>query len=309
MINYILRRLFWGIFTLFGISILNFGVAFLVPANPAIMIAGSHATAATIRLVEIKYGLNLPIWEQYLRYVTRFLQGNWGTSYETHQVILTALLQHFPATLLLGLFAMLFQLLLGIPVGMLSAMRHRTWIDQGLMILTLIGSSVPSFWLGVAFMYYLAYKIPLFPLGRYGHHWHIAHVILPALTVAIGGAAHYARLLRVGMIDVSHEDYVRTARAKGVPNYLVILRHISRNALLPVITVFGMDMAGLLGGLILIETVFSWPGIGYLTYQAVGNLDIPMIMGSVMFASILVVLFNILVDISYGFLDPRISYR
>jgi len=294
----------WALVTLFGITVINFLVIYAVPVNPAQVIAGIHAPHQTVLNIERALGLNRPIWVQYSIFLWRLLHLNLGYSYFAHRPVLHMIGQALPNTLRLGLAALLAELLIGIPIGYLAAFHSPGFWDRLLSVAALVGMSIPNYWLGTMFIYLFAYVWPIFPL--YGQGW--ANVVLPALTIGITGAAWYMRLLRTAILDIVHANYVRTARAKGASERRVAMWHVTRNALIPVVTLAGMDLAGLLSGVVIIETVFGWPGIGLMTYTAVQNLDIPTILGVVLLASSLIVLLNLLVDILYAFLDPRVRY-
>jgi peptide/nickel transport system permease protein len=216
---------------------------------------------------------------------------------------LKAVIERLPATIELALSGLFVELVIGVPLGILAALRPGTWIDQLATILALIGISIPQFALGLVALYVFGFLIPIFPLGGYGTP---LHLVLPAIVLGIGGTAFYSRVLRNSVLEVANEDYVRTAWAKGLSPKTVLFRHILRNALMPVVTLAGLDLALLLGGVVVIEAVFGWPGIGFQAWTAISNQDTPMIMGTVLFASIAVVFLNLFVDTLYVVLDPRV---
>ena len=306
MTNYIIRRLIFAFLTLFGVSLVTFLVVNAVPADPAAVIAGPYANAQTVENIRHQLGLDRPLTVQYGVFLWNALHGNWGVSFINQLPVLQQILDSFPATVLLGLTAFFTQLLIGIPLGAIAAARQNSWVDNLVMGNVLIGLSLPRYWLGVMLLFVFAFKLSWFPLGGYGE---VSNIVLPALTVGLTGAAYYARLLRTSMIEVKRQDYVLTARAKGITESRVLTRHIMRNSLIPVVTWAGIDLASFMGGLIIVESVFGWPGIGRLTFMAIQNMDIPLIMGTVLFSGIIVVLMNLIVDICYVFLDPRISYE
>ena len=305
MITYSMRRLLWVVVILWGVSLLTFVVIYAVPADPAQLYAGAHASAEAIRQIRHQMGLDRPVYVQYLDYVGHVLHGDFGYSYHLQSDVLPTILSRFPATAELALGGIVVEVLLGLPAGIFAALHRNGWFDRLTLVIGLLGISAPSFWLGLILMYYLAYVWPIFPLGGYGG---IGNLILPALTLGIGGAGWYARMLRSTMLDMLDQEYVRTARAKGLPGTTVVLRHAVRNALGPIITMLGLDLAYFLGGVLVVETVFGWPGIGLLSWQAFSFQDVPMIMGTVLFAALIIVLVNLLIDLSYGFLDPRVRY-
>ncbi len=304
--NYILRRLFYAFLTLIGVSLITFLVVYAVPADPAAVIAGPYADAQTLANIRHQWGLDQPVWIQYLTFLGNAIHGDWGKSFLNQQPVLSQLLQRFPATAQLGLVAFLIQLVIGIPLGAIAAAKQNSRLDNLLMSSVLIGLSLPRYWLGVMLLFIFALKLSWFPLGGYGG---ISHVILPAITIGVTGAAFYARLLRSSMIEVKRQEYVLAARAKGLSRTRVMIRHVLRNSLIPVVTWAGIDLASFMGGLIIVESVFGWPGIGQLTFQAIANMDIPLITGTVMFSAIIVVVTSLIVDLVYVLLDPRISYE
>ncbi|MCI0182744.1 MAG: ABC transporter permease [Acidibacillus sp.] len=305
MIAYIIRRIGGSIVVLIGISIITFSLAYLVPANPARAIVGPHASEALVLQVEKQLGLNEPLPVRYVHYMGNLLQGNLGTSYVLDQPVTTLISQRAGATAQLAVTAWIAELLIGIPIGIISALYDRKAVDHVVSILALVGISLPVFFVGLELMYWVGFKLGWLPVGGTGG---FNFVILPALTYAITGAAYYARLLKSSMIDVMSSDYIRTARAKGASPNRVIFGHALRNAIIPVMTYGGIDIASLFGGVVVIEDVFGYSGIGQLTVQAINNLDVPVIMGTVLFAALFVVLFNLLVDVLYGIVDPRITY-
>lgn len=305
MVHYTIRRLFWVVVILWGVSLLTFIVIYAIPADPARLYAGAHATAEAIRQIRHQMGLDRPVYVQYLDYIGHVLRGDFGYSYHLQSDVLPTVLSRFPATAELAVGGIIVEILLGLPAGIFAALHRNGWFDRLTLMIGLLGISAPSFWLGLILMYYLAYTWPIFPLGGYGG---LGNLVLPALTLGIGGAGWYARMLRSLMLDILDQDYVRTARAKGVPSIGVLLRHAVRNALGPIITMLGLDLAYFLGGVLVVETVFGWPGIGLLSWQAISYQDVPMIMGTVLFAALIIVVVNLIIDLSYGLLDPRVRY-
>ena len=244
-----------------------------------------------------------PLYVQYFRYLSRVLRGDLGTSYRQRLPVSQILLQRLPATAELAFAGVLVEVLLGIPVGIISAVRQRSILDRTSMLAALLGVSMPSFWLGLILLYLFAYRIPIFPLGGPGG---LKHLVLPAITLGAAGAAWYARMLRSSMLDILQADYVRTARAKGLAEWVVLGRHALKNAIQPIITMIGMDLGYYLGGILMVEAVFSWPGIGYETWRAIANLDIPIILGTITFAAFAIVVMNFVVDMLYSVIDPRV---
>jgi ABC-type dipeptide/oligopeptide/nickel transport system permease component len=302
---YIVRRIGGTLIVLFGISIVTFLLIYAIPADPARMIVGPKAPMSVVEAVRAQLGLNLPLPLRYLHYVWRLLHGDLGTSYIYNQPVLTMIAQRFGPTALLALLAWLSEVIIGIPLGIYTAQRARKVGDYIISAIAVVGLSLPVYWLGLVLLYWFAFKTRVFPLGG---SMNFQAFILPALTYGIVGFAYYQRLLKSSMLEVMSQDYVRTARAKGASEGRIIRRHVLRNALIPVVTFGGIDISYLLGGVVLIETTFNINGIGTLAYQAITNIDIPVIMGTVMLTAVIVVLFTLLVDILYAFIDPRIRY-
>jgi ABC-type dipeptide/oligopeptide/nickel transport system permease component len=303
---YILRRLLMAVLVVFGVSIITFVLAFLVPADPARVYAGSNASVATVAHIRQQLGLNRPLPVQYLDYISRALHGDLGTSYKLQTPVMSAILARFPYTAVLTVAGIVVELLVGIPVGIIAALRPRSYWDHGAMGLAMVGVSAPQFWLGLVLLYYFGYIWPIFPLGLAQGP---TSIVLPALAVGLGGGVWYARILRSTLLETLGMDYIRTARAKGLATFTVVLRHALPNAIGPIITQIGLDMAYFLGGIVVIESVFGWPGVGQLAYQAIQNDDIPLIMGTVLFASVIIVLVNIVTDVVYAYINPRIVYE
>lgn len=305
---FVVRRLGWAVIALLGIAIINFMVIHALPVNFAKVIAGTHASAVTLQEITQNYGLNRPVWVQFGIYLWRLLHGNLGYSYVSHLPVTSLLGQAIPKTVYLAITAVFFEVLMGVPLGIWLAKHANTWVDSVLTTFMVLGISIPTFALGSGLLYVFSFKLGIFPLRGYAPFPHVQYVILPALSYALTGAAYYARLLRTSLLEVVSQDYIRTARAKGASELRVTWKHMLRNALLPLLTFFGLDLGGLLGGLVVTETIFGWPGIGDMTYRAISVIDVPTIMGVVLFASFAIVLMNLVIDVLYVFVDPRISY-
>lgn len=303
MLSYILRRLLWIVITLWGVSVLTFGMLFAGPTDAAQALSGARAQAASIEMLRKQLGLDRPVHEQYLAYLGHLIRGDLGDSYYFHRPVTDALTERFPATAQLALTIFVLAVALGVPLGIVAALRRGGVIDRVLMIAGLFAISIPSFLFGLLLLYAFAFRFKLFPVGGYGSP---AHVILPALTVALPWAAWYGIVLRSNMLDTMALDFARTAQAKGLGPWTIAWRHLLPNALLSVVTMLGMDLAGLLTGLALVEYIYSWPGIGWQALQAAQRFDVPMIMGSVLFGALLIGLANLIVDLIYGWLDPRV---
>jgi ABC-type dipeptide/oligopeptide/nickel transport system permease component len=305
MLTYVIRRIIGAICVLLLITVITFAMAYLVPSDPARMIAGVHASATTLAEIRHNLGLDKPVPVQYADYLGRLLRGDLGTSYMYDRPVASLVRDKFLTTLPLAVGAWLAELLIGIPLGIYTARRARTTSDYLISALALVGLSLPVFWLGLILLYGFAFKLPIFPLGG---NTGFMSLVLPSLTIGITGAAYYLRLLKASMLEVMSNDYVRTARAKGASENRVVWRHAIPNALIPVVTYAGIDIGTLMGGLIMTEATFNWNGVGMLMNEALQQSDIPVIMGTVLLAAVLVVLFNLVVDILYVFIDPRIRY-
>ena len=303
MISFILRRLLWVVVVLLLVILITFLLAFAVPADPARAIVGPRADATTIAAVRHRLGLTDPLPLQFVRYLWHAVGGDLGYSYVQNTAVMALIVQRLPATLELAAAGILVEALVGIPTGLLAAARQGGIFDRLTFLVMMVLVASPPFVLGVVFLFFLAYQAPVFPLGGMGS---LNHLVLPALTLGLPGAAWYSRIMRSSVLEILGRDYVRTARAKGLRRQAVLLHHVTRNALSPVFTMIGMDLAYFLGGVVLVETVFNWPGIGQQAYEAVQNVDIPLMMGTVLVTSLAVLVLNLLVDIGRAFLDPRV---
>ena len=306
MLRYIIQRLAWTAIVLLGVSVITFGLVFAMPGDPAQALVGGRASKDSIEMVRKQYGLDQPLHTQYFNYMGRLLRGDLGDSFYFRQPVAQALLARFPATAMLAVAIIVVAITIGIPLGVIGALKSNTAIDRGLMITQLVAISMPSFFLGLLLIYLFAFQLKLLPVGGYGS---LKQFILPTLSVALPWAGWYAIILRSNMLEALSNDYVRTAYAKGLSQRSAALRHMLPNAILPVITMVGMDLAGLLSGIALVEYIFNWPGIGWQTLQAAQRLDVPMIMGSVLFGALIISLANLVVDLLYTVLDPRVRLR
>ena len=269
------------------------------------MYAGPSATVETVARIRHELGLDQPLYVQYIDYMGRVLHGDLGFSYRKQTRVTSLILNRIPYTLMLIVAGVFVELAIGIPVGIFSAVSRGRLADRVGMFIALVGVSAPPFWMGLLFLYWFGYVIPIFPLGGTGSP---AHIILPALVVGLGGAAWYARMMRSSTLDILSTDYVRTAHAKGLVNNLVIFRHVLPNALNPIITMAGMDIPWFIGGVVLVERVFDWPGLGRLAVEAIETVDVPLIMGTVIVTALAVVISGILIDMVQGLVDPRIRH-
>lgn len=302
---FLLRRLLLTVLVLFGVSLITFALLYIVPGDPAREMAGPRASLEVVRQIRADMGIDEPAPVQYMRYLGRLVRGDLGTSWMFARPVGQAILERLPPTLQLALAATIAEVLIGLPVGLAAALHRGRWQDRALMIPTLLGVCAPSFWIGLLLLYTLAFQVPILPLGGYGTP---AHLVLPALTVGLIGGPWYARMLRSSVLDILGMDYVRTAQAKGLRRPTVVLRHVLRNALAPIVTMAGMDFGRRLGGLLIVETVFGWPGIGTLLLTAINELDVPVIMGAVLVGATFTVLVNLVVDLLYAAIDPRVRY-
>lgn len=304
MALYLLRRLVQAVLILLGVSLVTFTLLYLLPADPVRQIAGRSATAATVASIRHELGLDLPFWRQYLTYLGKLLSGDLGRSYIQRTEVSTLILSRLPASLELMAGGIVAEVVIGLTLGVLAAVRRDGPIDRGLMVLSFAGVSSPQFVLGILLLYVFAVKLQWFPIGGYGS---FAHLVLPALTLGILGAGWYARMVRSNMIEVLSRDYIRTARAKGLRRARIVLRHALPNAMLPVIAMIGIDVGQFLSGLVIVETVFRWPGMGQLVWQAIERVDIPIIMGVTIVSALIIVLGNLLADLLAPLIDPRIK--
>jgi peptide/nickel transport system permease protein len=306
MAAYLARRLFQSALILLGITLVTFVLLYLIPADPARQIAGRSATAETVASIRNQLGLDLPFYQQYWRYLTNLAQGDLGRSYLQRTEVSALIWSRLPASLLLMAGAILCELALGLTMGVVAALRRGRATDQTLMVLSFVGVSAPQFVVGILLLYVFAVKLGWFPIGGYGT---FAHLVLPALTLGLLGAGWYARMMRSAMLDVLRQDYVRTARAKGLSRLHVVFGHALPNALLPIIAMIGIDIGLFMSGIVVVESVFGWPGIGQLAWQAIQRIDIPIIMGVTLVSAVAIVIGNLAADLIAPLIDPRIKLR
>ncbi|MFO7545948.1 MAG: ABC transporter permease [Trueperaceae bacterium] len=305
MIQYTVRRLLIAFPSVLGVLIIVFLMVRLAPGDPAVFLAGEFAPPETIAAMRTRFGLDRPYHVQFGLYVGSLVQGDLGRSTRTQRLVIDDLKQFFPNTLELALGAMVIALLIGIPAGVIAALRQNTWTDLLVTVGSLIGVSMPVFWFGLLAMLYFSVQLGWFPVAGRGT---LAHLVLPAVSLGLGSMAIIARMTRSSMLEVLGLDYVRTARAKGLQGARVVAKHALRNALIPVVTVGGLQFGQLLSGAVLTETVFAWPGIGRLLVDSIRARDYPVVQGSVLLIAVTFILINIAVDLIYGFIDPRIRY-
>jgi peptide/nickel transport system permease protein len=318
MVGYIVRRLFQLVIVLIGVTILTFGILFLVPGDPATVLAGKDQSPEKLANIRRNLGLDKPIYVQYGLFVERLLHGDLGESYQRQRPVTEMIRESLPNTVQLAVFAVLIELL-GIPMGIYSALRQFTFWDTALTTSALIIWGIPVFVLGLFMQYVFGLRLGWLPVAGSGGEtvlyfipadWtNLSYLILPAITLGVIEVAYISYMQRASMLEVIRSDYVRTARAKGLPERSVVLKHSLKNAMIPVLTIAGIDLGALMGGAILTETVFSRFGLGLMIYNAINARDLPVVAGGVLFATLVFVIANLVVDISYAFVDPRIRYE
>ncbi len=299
-----ITRFVWSAITLLGTAVLTFFLLNAVPGDVARVIAGSKASPDVIKEIHAKFHLDDPWWRRLGLYLGQLARGDLGHSYVTDQPVSEAILTRLPTTAALASLAVVMWVAVAVPLGALTAKYRGSWFDRWALVLATVSLSLPSFWLARMLRYWLSYKLGWFPVATF---LSFRHLLLPAASLAILSVGYYARLIHTNMVEALDSPYVRAARAKGASETRVLFKHALRNALIPVITILGMDVAGMLGGVLFIENVFALPGIGTLAVQSVFNLDPPLIMGTVLFSAALVVGANWVVDLMYGWIDPRIK--
>ncbi|MEN9411158.1 MAG: hypothetical protein RL216_3132 [Pseudomonadota bacterium] len=303
---YLLRRLIQSALILLGVSFITFVLLYVLPADPVRQIAGRAATAETVENIRQQLGLDQPFIVQYGRYLAALAQGDLGRSYLQKTEVAELILSRLPATLQLMAAGLLAELILGLSMGIAAALMRGRIGDQLLMMTSFVTVSAPQFVVSLLLLYVFAVKLGWFPIGGYGT---VAHVVLPALTLGILGSGWYSRMMRSSMIEVLRADYIRTARAKGLGRARVVFRHALPNAILPVIAMIGIDIGIFMGGIVVVESVFGWPGIGQLAWQAIQRVDIPIIMGVTLVSALAIVIGNLLADLVAPLIDPRIRLR
>lgn len=305
MLSHTIKRLLASLFVLLGISLLLFVMLRSLPGDPAVVLAGELATNEDIVLIRQELGLDQPIYVQYGRFLNRLIHLDLGRSARTQDPVIEDIMTRLPNTLVLAVTATFLACLMGIPAGVLAAVRPHSWIDYLATSSALFGISMPVFWLGLMMVILFSVILKWLPAGGTGG---ILHLIMPSLSLAAFLIAFIARMTRASMLEVLSQDYITTARSKGLSEQVVIFRHALRNALIPIITVIGLQFGRLLGGAVLTETVFAWPGIGRLLVNSISARDYPMVQGIILTFGLMFVLVNIIVDLSYAVIDPRITY-
>jgi peptide/nickel transport system permease protein len=299
----VLRRLVQAALILLGVAAITFVLLYALPADPARMIAGRSATAQTVANIRHELGLDQPMLVQFWTYLHNLLSGNLGRSYAQKTDVWTLIVARLPATLTLMFAGIVVEVVLGLMLGTLAAVRRGGFVDRAVMMASFVGVSAPQFVVALLLLYVFAVTLGWFPMSGYGT---LAHVVLPATTLGVLGAGWYARMVRSAMIDVLNQDYVRTARAKGLSSRRIIFRHALPNAILPIIAMIGIDIGQFMGGVVVVEAVYGWPGIGQLAWQAIQQVDIPIIMGVTLVSALAIVIGNLVADLIAPLIDPRI---
>ena len=306
MLTWILRRILAVVPVLFGVTLAVFSMLFLVPGDPVKMMLAEFVTNPDqVAQMRAQLHLDEPVLKQYGRFVTNAVRGDLGTSIRSRRPVTTEIGENVASTAQLAVAAMLVAIAVGVPLGLLAALSRNSWLDVASMGTALLGVSMPSFWLGLLLIFVFSLHLAWFPATGGGD---LHHLVLPAITLGTIAAAIIARLTRSSMLEVLGQDYVRTARAKGLGGFSVVVRHALKNALIPVITIFGLQFGNLLAGAVIVETVFSRPGLGRLIVGGILNKDFPLVQGTVLFVATIYVLINVLVDVAYAYADPRIRF-
>ena len=307
MFSHVVRKLLQSIPVVWGVVTAVFILMAVVPGDPARLMAGQRGDPATIERIRHDLGLDLPLTQQYTKFIGELIRGDLGMSYRNNERVASAIKTRFAATIRLTVWAMLLAVAIGLTTGIISASRPNSPFDYGAMFVAVSGVSAPVFWVGLLLLLVFAYSLDWIPgIGAGNGGW--KYLVLPAVTLGVRPAAIIARLTRSCMLEVMSQDYIRTARAKGVKESVVIIRHALKNAMIPVVTIIGTSVSDLLSGAVLTESIFAWPGLGRLAVEALVNRDFPMIRGVVIVMALTFLVANLIVDISYGFFDPRVRY-
>ncbi|MDB4897800.1 MAG: binding-protein-dependent transport system inner rane component [Firmicutes bacterium] len=314
MRKYVIKRILMVLPVLFGISVLVFSMARLIPGDVVAVMLGTNTDPKTAAELRHFLGLDQPMWRQYLEWLWKLLRGDMGVSLRTGRSVAGEIVKQFPATVELATTGMVLSLLVAIPIGTISAVRRNTWLDYGGRIVAILGVATPDFWLGTMLILVFALWLRVLPAAGYAPLFQhplqsIRYMILPAFSLGTALMAVVMRMTRSTMLEVVRQDYIRTARAKGVAERMIVYKHALRNALIPVVTVIGMQAGYILGGSVIIEQVFARPGIGRLALQAINQRDYPMVQGAVLFITLVFVTINLMVDVVYAYIDPRIHYQ
>ncbi|PIP44497.1 MAG: glutathione ABC transporter permease GsiC [Deltaproteobacteria bacterium CG23_combo_of_CG06-09_8_20_14_all_60_8] len=306
MTNYFVKRLLLLIFVLFGVVTLVFFLIHLIPGDPVDIMLGDTAVAADKLALRHDLGLDQPVMQQYGRYLGHVVQGDLGVSIHSRAPVLGEIMARFPASAELMIGAMVVAMLIAFPLGILAALKPHGLLDASAMFFSFLGIAMPHFWLGPLLIILFSIQLNWLPVNGRGT---LAHLVLPAITLGTAMAAMLSRMIRASLLDVLGEDYIRTARAKGLPERTVVLRHALRNALVPVITVIGLQVGVLLSGAIITEAIFDWPGLGTLLLDGISTRNYPLVQGCILFIATIYVLVNMLTDTAYGWADPRVRVR
>ncbi|WP_455594878.1 ABC transporter permease [Cloacibacillus porcorum] len=309
MWRYILKRTLMAIPVLLGATFLVFAIMYVAPGDAARIMLGNDASEKAVEALREQMGLNDPFLVQYAHFVMNLLKGDLGVSYRNAQPVASLIFGRLSNTIFLAVSGILFSIVIGIPVGIISAVRQYSLLDNITMFITLTLTAVPTFWLALILVIVFSVNFRIFPPSGMGHNFHdfVVSMVLPTLTLGFGYAALIARTTRASVLDVVRQDYINTARAKGVDESTVIWSHMMKNALIPIVTVIGLNFGVLLGGSVLTESIFSWPGVGRFVVESISYKDTPAILGSIVVLAVLFTLVNLLVDLLYAFLDPRIK--
>ncbi|OGL42727.1 MAG: glutathione ABC transporter permease GsiC [Candidatus Schekmanbacteria bacterium RBG_16_38_10] len=306
MLNYLIRRIYLLIPVVLGVSTLVFLIIHLIPGDPVVLMLGDSAIRADIESLRGKLGLDKPVYIQYLNFLLNLFRGDLGRSIHTDKPVIQTIGERFPATFELAMGGVIISLFIALPLGIISALKKDTIIDNGARFFALLGISIPNFWLGPLLIILFSIKIGILPVSGMGG---IENLILPSITLGLGMAATVTRMVRASLLEVIKENYITTARAKGLGESSVVIKHALKNALMPVVTVVGLQLGALLSGAIITESIFSWPGIGSLTIEAINRRDYPVVQGCIFVIAMCYVVVNLVTDLVYGFLDPRIRYE
>ena len=305
MSKFIIKRLLALIPVIIGVTFMVYFIMSLAPGDPALLLLGDDATPEQIAALREEMGLDDPFIVQYGRYMVNLVRGDMGTSYKTKNAVASEVFSRFPNTLILAGFSTLVSIVLALPLGVFAAVKQNSLFDTVSMVIALLGVSIPIFWFGLLLILFFALRLGWFPVS--GFNDGIKSLMLPGLALAFQHMAAIARTTRSSMLETIRQDYIRTVRAKGLPENKVITRHALKNALIPTITVIGLQIGGMMGGSVLTESVFAWPGIGRLMINSIQGRDTPMVLGCILMFSITFSIINLIVDIVYGFVDPRIK--
>jgi len=312
MLTYITRRLIFAIPTVLAIATIVFLLMRVVPGDPALLIIGPFATPEQVEKLRVQFGLDKPLVQQYVTWLGRLVRGDWGKSFQTRSPVLPLLAERFPKTLLLTVFGLLISLGIGVPLGILAATRTHTFVDYLSTATAVFGISMPMFWLAIVLQLIFGVSLHWLPLSGSGKGLltldNLWHLVLPALSLGLPYAAQYLRFARSSLLEILGLDYIKVARSKGLSEWRVVYLHALRNALIPIVTLLGLRIPWMIGGAVVIETIFAWPGMGSLVVRAIYNRDFHVIEGFMVFLAIMVVLSNLMVDVLYGVINPTVKY-